>query len=206
MSDDDVPYLAYNGDYGAGNYVVVDFTGKNVPQFCFFAKEVTSSLLDGKAGIYVHTGMAKENGDFNDINDGGRVTFLGPNKIEYAHVNNQGRLKSYGRGVDSDPNPSPLSINGLVDGVHYRYVAGIKSAKIGELVIELLLINLDTNTEEVRYETTLTGSWITADYISGNIVMYGRYNVAITLDKIYAVYENVSDIYAIDKVSEVLGA
>lgn len=206
MSDDDVPYLAYNGNYGAGNYVVVDFTGKNIPQFCFFAKEVTSSLLDGKAGIYVHTGMAKENGDFNDVNDGGRVTFFGTNKIEHAHVNNQGRLKSYGIGVDSDPDPSPLSINGLVDGVHYRYVAGIKSAKSGELVIELLLINLDTNTEVVRYETTLKGGWITADYISGNIVMYSRYNVAITLDKIYAVYEDVSDIYAIDKVSEVLGA
>ena len=41
---------------------------------------------------------------------------------------------------------------------------------------------------------------------SGNIVMYSRYNVAITLDKIYAVYEGVSDIYAIDKVSEGLNA
>jgi hypothetical protein len=65
---------------------------------------------------------------------------------------------------------------------------------------------LDTNTEAVRYETTISGSWITADYISGNIVMYSRYNVAITLDKIYAVYEGVSDIYAIDKVSEGLNA
>ena len=202
MSDDDLPYLAYNGDYGAGNYVVVDFTGKNIPQFCFFAKEVTSSLLDGKAGVYVHTGISKENGDYNDINDGGRVTFFGPNKIEYAHVNNQGRLGVHGSGSD----PSPLSINGLVDGVHYRYVIGIKSAQSGKFVIEQLLVNLDTNTEVVRYETTITGGWITADYISGNIVMYSRYNVAITLDKIYAVYEDVSDIYAIDKVSEVLGA
>jgi hypothetical protein len=202
MSDDDVPYLAYNGSYGAGNYVVVDFTGKNVPQFCFFAKEVTSSLLDGKAGFYVHTGMAKENGDYNDATDGGRVTFFGPKKIEFAHINNNGRLGVYG----SSSEPSPLSINGLVDGVHYRYVIGIKSAQNGRFVIEQLLINLDTNTEAVRYETTISGSWITADYISGNIVMYSRYNVAITLDKIYAVYEGVSDIYAIDKVSEGLNA
>jgi hypothetical protein len=203
MSDDDVSYVAYNGNYGAGNYVVVDFTGKNVPQFCFFAKEVTSSLLDGKAGIYVHTGISKQNGDYNDITDGARVTFFGPNKIEYAHVNNLGR---FGTVYGTKDDPSPLSIRGLEDGVHYRYVIGVKSAQSGRFVLEQLLINLDTNTEEVRYETTITGSWITADYISGNIVMYGRYNAAITLDKIYAVYEDVSDIDAIDKVSEVLGA
>ena len=68
------------------------------------------------------------------------------------------------------------------------------------------MINLDTNTELAHYQTTITGSWITADYISGNIVMYGRYNVAIELDKIYAVYEDVLDINAIDKVAEVIGA
>ena len=203
MSDDDVSYVAYNGGYGAGDYVVVDFTGKNVPQFCFFAKEVTSSLLDGKAGIYVHSGIAKQNGDYNDKTDAGRVTFFGPNKIEYAHVNNLGR---FGIVHGSADNPSPLSIRGLEDGVHYRYVIGIKSAQSGRFVIEQLLINLDTNTEAAHYETAITGSWITADFISGNIVMYGRYNVAITLDKIYAVYENVSDINGIDKVAEALGA
>ena len=203
MSDDDVSYVAYNGNYGAGDYVVVDFTGKNVPQLCFFVKEVTSSLLDGKAGIYVHTGISKQNGDYNDKTDGGRVTFFGPNKIEYAHVNNRGRFGTVYGSADS---PSPLSIRGLEDGVHYRYVIGIKSAQSGKFILEQLLINLDTNTEAAHYETTITGSWITADYISGNIVMYGRYNVAITLDKIYALYQGVSDINGIDKVSEVLGA
>ena len=203
MSDDDVSYVAYNGSYGAGDYVVVDFTGKNVPQFCFFVQEVTSSLLDGKAGIYVHTGISRQNGDVNDNTDGGRVTFFGPNKIAYAHVNNLGR---FGTVYGSAAEPSPLSIRGLVDGVRYRYVIGIKSAQSGRFVIEQLLINLDTNTQLAHYETSITGAWITADYISGNIVMYGRYNVAIELDKIYAVYEDVLDINAIDKVAEVIGA
>ena len=200
MISNDVPYIAYNGNYGAGNYVVVDFTGKNVPQLCFFAKEVTPSLIDGKAGIYIHTGVSNQNGDANDPNDGARVTFFGANKIEHAHVNNMGRLKVYGSSSDI----SPLSILGLQNGVHYRYVTGIKSAKNGELVFEQLLINLDTGGKVVYYETVIKGAWITSDYTSGNIVMYGRYNVAITLDKIYAVYANVSDIYAIDKVSESL--
>ncbi len=206
MTYNDVSYIGYNGNYGAGDYVVVDFTGKNVPQFCFFAKEITNSLIDGKAGLLVHTGAALPNGDAATVHDGGRVTFFGPNKMEYAHVDDQGRIgPQYGYGAGGSTVNSPLSINGLVDGVHYRYVIGIKEAVAGsKIVLQQLLINLDTKEEAARYETTFTGDWITADYISGNIVMYGRYNVAITLDKIYAVYENVSDIYAIDKVSEVL--
>jgi hypothetical protein len=40
----------------------------------------------------------------------------------------------------------------------------------------------------------------------GNIVMYGRYNQAITIDKLYAVHQNVSNIYAIAEVTEVLSS
>ncbi len=209
MSDDDVPYIAYNGNYGAGSYVVVDFTGKNVPQLCFFAKEVTSSLLDGKAGVYVHTGLVAPNGDIGaGVHDAGRVTFFGPNKIEYRHVDSQGRLgKQFGYMTDNPVN-SPLSVNGLVDGVHYRYVIGIKKVESGKFLLDQMLINLDTNTKEVEYLATEIGNGaFTTEYLSGgSIVMYGRYNYAITLDKIYDVYENVSNINDIDKVAEVLGA
>lgn len=217
MKNDDMPYIAYNGSYSAGSYVVVDFTGKSVPQLCFFAKEVTSSLLDGKEGLYVHTGIASPNGDAATIHDGGRVTFFGPNKIEYCHVDNQGRLgtqfgyrdkKEGNTTVVTEPN-SPLSINGLVEGTHYRYVIGIKSATTNGIVLDIMLLNLDTNTKVVEYLNTSIGKsgGYTSDYVSGgNIVMYGRYNYAITLDKIYDVYENVTDINAIDKVTEVLNA
>ena len=218
MKNDDMPYIAYNGSYGAGSYVVVDFTGKSVPQLCFFAKEVTSSLLDGKAGLFVHTGIAGPNGDAATIHDGGRVTFFGPNKIEYRHIDNQGRLGTQfgyrdkkdaatGETIVTEKN-SPLSINGLVEGTHYRYVIGIKSATPNGIVLDIMLLNLDENTKVVEYLNTSIGKsgGYTNDYLSGNIVMYGRYNAAITLDKIYAVYENVSDINAIDKVSEVLNA
>ena len=202
MSDDDVPYVAYNGTYGAGDYVVVDFTGKNIPQLCFFAKEITSSLLDGKAGVYVHTGMVNPNGENVALHDSRRVTFFGPNKIEYGHIDNLGRLNGYLGYNNTAGSESPFSINQLQDGVHYRYVIGVKSVQVGKVTFELMLINLDTNTR-VDYKTYEgSNAAFTNNYLSGNIVMYGRYNVAITLDKVYAVYEDVSDIYQIDKVSE----
>ena len=165
----------------------------------------------------MHTGIASPNGDAATTHDGGRVTFFGPNKIEYCHIDNQGRLgtqfgyrdkKENGETIVTENN-SPLSINGLVDGVHYRYVVGIKSATTNAIVLDIMLLNLDTNTKVVEYLNTSIGKagGYTSDYVSGsNIVMYGRYNAAITLDKIYSVYENVSNINAIDKVSEVLSA
>ena len=205
IQNDDVPYIAYRGSYGAGSYVVADFTGKNVPQLAFFVKNITSSLTDGQAGFYVHTGMVKKNGEAVSPHDGGRVTFFGPNKMVYARPDAEGRVGPQYGYQTANPVNSPLSINGLEEGVHYRYVVGIKSAQAGQLVVEQLLINLDNNTEVVKYETRITGNWITEDYISGNIVMYGRYNTAITIDKIYAVYTGVSDIKSIDKVSEILG-
>ena len=202
IANDDVPYIAYKGDYGANTYVVTDFTGKNVPQMAFFVKEVTPSLVDKKAGFYIHTGMVMKNGKQVSPHDGGRVTFFGPNKMEYARPDADGRVGTQQGYTNANPVNSPLSINGLEEGVHYRYVAGIKSAKAGELVVELLLINLDTNKEVVHYNVKITGSWITEDYISGNIVMYSRFNVKTTWDKIYSVYTNIGTIYAIDKVAE----
>lgn len=201
MKNDDVPYVAYNGNYSAGSYIAVDFTGKNLPQMCFFVKDVTPSLLDGLAGVYVHNGMIKNGGGYRSDTDAGRVTFLGPNKVEYKRVDADGR---YSGQYGSASEPSPMSERGLQDGVHYRYVIGIKSVTVGKVVLELLLINLDTKTEVVRYERTLEDTAFTAEFCTGNIVMYGKYNVAITLDKIYAIYQDVTDIYKIDLVQSVL--
>lgn len=203
MTIDDVPYVAYNGNYGVGTYVAVDFTGKNMPQLCFFAKEVTPSLLDGLAGVYIHNGMIKNNGDYRSDTDAGRVTFLGPNKVEYKRVDADGRYSGQFGSADS---PSPMSERGLQDGVHYRYVIGVKSAQAsvgetkGKVLLQLMLINLDTHTVMADYEKELSDTAFTENYLSGNVVMYGKYNVAITLDKIYPIYQDVADIDDIDVV------
>ena len=215
LENDDLAYIGYQGNYGANSYVVADFTGKNVPQMAFFVENITASLTDGEQGVYVHTGMIKKTGALVSDTDGGRITFFGPNKMVYCRPDADGRVGlQYGAKAwdptgaikDSTGTPSPLSIRGLEDGVHYRYVAGIKSAAAGKIVLELLLINLDTKTEVVHYEVNISGNWITDEYLShANIVMYGRFNEAITLDKVYAVYENIGTVYAIDKVAEAIG-
>ncbi len=216
--NDDVPYVAYNGNYGAGTYVVVDFTGKNVPQIALFVDEITSSLVDGKQGLYIHTGMIKKNGDLVSDIDGGRVTFLGPNKWIAGRPDAEGRLgvqygtkACYADGTKDEVGTavSPLSIRGLVDGVHYRYVVGIKTAREengkGKIVLDILLINLDTKEEVVRYEWSDARESVLDLIDGGNIVMYSRFNTAITLDKIYPVYTRIGNVYAIDLVADVIG-
>ena len=218
VANDDMAYIAYNGNYGAGSYVVVDFTGKNVPQMALFVDKVTSSIIDGGEGLYIHTGGVKKNGELISDTDGGRITFLGPQKMRACRPDAEGRVgkqfgtKAYqadGTRDEAGTAVSPLSIRGLQDGVHYRYVVGIKTAREesttkGRLVLDLLLLNLDTNEEVVRYEWSEATNGLKSLIDGGSIVMYGRYNTPITLDKIYAIYTGVTDINAIDKVAEVL--
>ena len=147
--------------------------------------------------------MIKNNGAYRSDLDASRVTFLGPNKVEYKRVDADGRYSGQFGSVDS---PSPMSERGLQDGVHYRYVIGVKSATVsdgetkGKVVLQLMLINLDTNTVEADYEKELSDLAFTENYLSGNVVMYGKYNVELTLDKIYPIYQNVTDIDNIDVV------
>ena len=219
VKEDSAPYVAYNGNYGAGTYVVVDFTGKNVPQIALFVDEVTSSLTDGKQGLYIHTGMIERTGALSSDIDAGRITFLGPNKWLYGRPDADGRIgKQYGtKGYQADgtydgagTTVSPLSIRGLEDGVHYRYVVGIKTLREdgdtkARVILDLLLINLDTKQEVVRYEWSESTASMRSFLNGGSIVLYGRYNVATTLDKIYPLYTRIGSVYAIDLVADVLG-
>ena len=216
LTNDDVPYVAYNGNYGKNTYVVVDFTGKNVPQIALFVDKVTSSLADKNQGLYIHTGMVKKNGALVSDTDGGRVTFLGPNKIEVGRPDAEGRVgKQYGANawnadgsLNQSATPSPLSIRGLQDGVHYRYVVGVKEAKEegtkGRITLELLLINLDTKQELVKYTWSEATEGLLSLIDGGSIVLYSRYNEATTLDKIYPLYTNIGSVYAIDLVAEAI--
>ena len=69
---DDVPsfvnqsYFAIDGNYGLGDFIAFDFTGKNMPEVAFFAKNYDGSMYaDGtsKQGIVVYTGITAYNGE-----------------------------------------------------------------------------------------------------------------------------------------------
>ncbi|MBQ3019633.1 MAG: InlB B-repeat-containing protein [Clostridia bacterium] len=195
-------YLAFDGNYGCDSYVAFDFTGKNMPEVAFFAKNYNDSMYaegTSKQGIVVYTGITTYDGQDAFITEGKDngtyINFSYPYMIQDA---------SNGGFVMSAFKDSALGRANLVDGTHYRVIMGFtKGSDHGAngITLHWYLYNLDTN--EVVENSTL-GSWnfftgsnadvgnMTLDDLVGSIVLYGKFGVECTLDKVYGVYENTS--------------
>ncbi len=200
----DLPYFAFEGEYGTDSYVSVDFTGKNIPQTAFFCDVVSESLYDKNTGIYISHGTVTMDGGERVAGDHSCLTYFGTQKMKEYHVNTGG---SFGReGWPSAPHPA--SRVGLEDGVHYRYIVGYtnpvagtanKSGERGSITLRMLLVNMDTGEIVVDMTKKLSGNEQTGvleeRHFKGSIVLYANYAVTTTWDNIELISENVADIY-----------
>lgn len=195
VNSTDMPYLAYRGDYGVGDYVTFDFTGSNLPQLVFFADEITNSLVDGKNGIYINNGMTS-----GMTTDAIRRTIYGPWKIRDG-VFGGGAYRF--KGIE---NNSVLGQNNLEADTKYRYIAGIEdvTSDYTTVTIRLLLINLDTGS--IIYDSAATidvsAYGLTEEYFKGSIVAYGNFEYERVWDRIYKVERNVADVYELLNFAE----
>jgi len=190
----DQAYLALDGNYGLDNYIVFDFTGKNMPEIAFFANNYNESMYaegTNKEGIVVVTGITTWDG--NDI----------------AQVNTDkaaGTVLNYGFPymVDDAANggfcqgafqTSALGRANLVDGKHYRVIMGFTGSG-NTITLNWCLYDLDTNTVVETSSMTTWGFFsgsnaqvgnMTINDLSGSIVLYGKFGTTCTVDKIYEV-------------------
>ena len=207
-----LPYIAYNGDYGIGDYIKVDFTGKNMPLMSFFRDEYSKSIFDGTKGIVVTGGFTNNNGEYLHQDLSSRVTMYGP----YM-------LHEYDRGAEdtttlgdalsgSFESPALGSFNSLKDGTRYRMIAGFtgirqgKANKLGTTTLvdtlfldfQCVIINLDTKEIFSKFALKTYGIQalgfeeipvLTEDnpFLKGNIVLYGQHGRRTTFDKIYPI-------------------
>lgn len=217
LSRTDLPYLAFEGNYGAGDYVTFDFTGNNMPQLCFFVDEITPDLVDGKSGVYITNGVMQ-----SMSTESKRLTIYGPNKIAEKGLGGTNRIKTE---VNS-------AIGGafLNENTRYRYIAGIKESNpvdtenltydetskkwlnTGTATLQLLLVNLDEGT--VVYDNTIVldpynnltnqdqKRHFTEYNLSGSIVAYGNFDKSRVWDKVYPVSRGVSDIHDLISLAE----
>ncbi len=204
-TDDNVPYLAFEGDYGANTFIKVDFTGKNLPQVAFFCDEVTSSLTDGSRGIYIHNGLTTTNGTVWKALDSSRLTVFGPNKVGYAKFDGDGRFS--GSATGSEAAPCPMSYKALQEDCEYRYIVGFTNASKSSVTLRILLINLTTMEREFDHSYNCTkvdgyGYVDFTDYFHGSIVLYGRYGIETKWDKVYLPITDVEDIRELDVAAE----
>ena len=195
-------YYAINGDYGLGDYVALDFTGKNMPEIAFFAKNYNNSMYyqdGGKQGIVVASGITYWNGTVNpDILNGSKqVAFSSVNML-----NNDFGALCYESNTDSK-----LARANLDDSTKYTVIIGFKAGSYpgynapAGITLQWQLYNRETNE---LIEAGSIGTWghfngesaslpgWTLDKLKGSIVLYGKFNAACTIDKIWGVYEDTS--------------
>jgi hypothetical protein len=118
--------LAYQGDYGVGDYVQFDFTGNNLPQLTFFAERTANSIVDGSKGIVISNGVLYSTGEYRSTT-GNMIMAFGPNKVSSRSFTTSSLDKLAHDGIPGNPNP--LSKLGLEEGTKYRYIAGFAKGK-----------------------------------------------------------------------------
>ena len=206
-------YVAFNGEYSFNDFLVLDFTGKNMPEVAFFAQNYNNSMYyqdGGKSGIVFTNGITNYNGEIATgvLGDGKYVNIDSPRMVE----NPNDSWYKMGGNVDSK-----LARANLKDGVKYRVIIWYETGSdhgANGIKIKWRLYDRETNTllEEKAIHTyafynggTHSGgkvSGMTHADLKGAIVLYGKFGVGLTIDKLWGVYEDTT----IDSVLSTLGA
>ena len=198
----DQAYFAIDGEYGLGDFLAFDFTGKNMPEVAFFAKNYDNSMYANgleKQGVVVVSGITTYNGGLESgiNNNGTQVRFAHPFMIQNAVDN------AFLHDFDAENATSALGRANLVDGTHYRVVMGfVEGSSHGANGITLKWYLYDLDTDTVVEEASLgsynffTGSAgavnnMTLNDLVGSVVLYGKFGATTTIDKLHGVYNGI---------------
>ena len=193
-------YYAINGEYSFDDYIVFDFTGKNMPEVMFFAKNYDTSMYysEDKQGVVVASGITLWDGSIGSAQSNNtKVGVSGPFGAYF-----EGAAAPYGGNMLSDFEAGLARAN-LVDGTQYRIVMGITKSGTKAFTLKYILYDVANETIVEQVEQTswnfFTGSNaavnnMTLDGLSGSIVLYGKFgeNCTCTIDKLWGVYEDTT--------------
>ena len=197
-------YVAIDGKYGFNDYLVFEFTGKNMPEIAFFANNYNDNMYyaDGsKQGVVVATGVTLYNGADNNVNPflTQKLSIAGPNMAYFNSCD--GTCRS---GKISDSFTSALARESLVDGKKYRVIIGFTMPTEKAITLNYCLMDISGETPVVVEERSFTTynvfdnsdpkffSMKASEIAEGSIVLYGKFGTDVVIDKIYGVYENTT--------------
>lgn len=195
----DQAYVAFTGEYSFDDYVVLDFTGKNMPEIAFFAEDFDNSMYAGKGGkhgVVVASGITLWDGSTSSwvCNNGTQVGVSGP---YMANLNAAAKDAS---GNLLNAFNSKLARENLQDGVRYRVIMGFAEATDSRaIVLKYALYNLDTNTLVEEVSQVSWNMFSNPDFYAqdrstlvGSIVLYGKFQATTTVDKFWGIYEDTT--------------
>ena len=193
---EDMSYYRFNGEYGLDDFLVMDFTGNNMPFVSFFTTGVTNTIYnhaenaDVKGWIFAN-GLTQNNGYPYGNWDGAhanRLAMIGPYKINYKYDDNGSNtaLTQLRANVGSATSPNAIAmsqLNGTTD--EYRMIIGYVASGT-EMHLRILVWNLTTGAE--FYSETIDKDQPVADW-EGDIVLYGHFGKETVVNKVYPIVE-----------------
>lgn len=185
IRDASVPYFAFDGEYGVGDYVAYEFKGRdNFPQLAFFANEYGTDITKGK-GIYFDNNLYHERATV--LRD--RFTLFGPNMLGTGTTTDSAnRYDPFFRTdiAGYEYNATGISYNTLSDEINYRYIVGFEQQDATRIILRIALFNADTG-------EILANKWLPVSHrltsLTGSIVAYGNFNNEVTF-KCYVPNDN----------------
>ena len=191
-------YYALDGNYGLDDYVSFEFTGKNMPEIAFFAKNYDDSMyyVDGsKQGVVVVSGITDWQGNIAPILENGtQVNFDSARMIIDA---------TSGSFVRGGLRNSQIARANLVDGKNYRVVMGFSAEGASAIRLKWCLYDVDASTVVENVDTIYSWNFFTgtnADQkvnnmklsdLVGSIVLYGKFGTTCTVKNV-RVYEDTT--------------
>ncbi len=167
-------YIAFKGNYAAGDSISFTFKGYNIPGVALFCDTI-SGLTGGGQGMYICPGC----GD-RSLNK--RLTFYGPYRLDSSnpegyisydgHTNYQNIFWNYRVYNDLD---SPFGYDNLTDFGDYLYTIKIVRANLSEVIITAILYDKQNGG---TYELVAQRTYYIYGYrgpTSGNIIAYPGY-------------------------------
>lgn len=196
----DMSYIAFEGEYGVGDYVVFDFTGDNMPMVSFFNNTITNTAFNTEQdtsvqGWVIANGFYQSDGTIYGGATGthaSRLMVVGPYKImNYtSDPTGMGQFR-YNVGSGSSSSPSPISMNTLQSVTHtYRAIIGMEDGGSGYAKVRVRVY--DMITQEVVLSRADTLNAAKYSWSEGSIILYGQFYKNTVLDKVFGVEENTN--------------
>ncbi|MBO5737146.1 MAG: hypothetical protein J6S04_04985, partial [Clostridia bacterium] len=197
----DMSYIAFNGKYGSGDYVVFDMTGSNMPIVSFFNNTITNTIYNnegtgetatvkdtGVTGWVLANGLYQNDGSMYGGATGAhasRLAIIGKQKVIGYDQNTNGFRTNLGSASDVHP----LSIRTLATVTDtYRVIIGIRQNNVSSVYVDMYALNMNTG-KQVYKNNWYVGTGISAE---GSIILYGQFGKTTVLDTVFGIEENTT--------------
>ncbi len=211
-------YVAFNDNYGLNDFLVLEFTGNNMPYISFFNNAANNSVFnkydntyvkddDGNVieeifnekakeekGLVISNGQTDMNGDaFAPWNKSGsvndRITIAGPWKANKFGANDLGWFRDNIAGAGT-----PMGIYTLSQeqnaNTRYRMFVGFTEGDTTGCTVVMYVTNIDTGAVVCHYNVRINETF-PENYFTGGIALHGQFGKQ-TCFKVYPIERNTT--------------